>query len=314
MSELQTAQSEMEYHISAFTPFDDNGDIGFDKIDDYVKYIASLKVDGISIMGISGEGMSMTIEERKKTAEKFLAATKKHGIKYVNINVSSMCIKDIQELAAHADLHGASSVSVLPNMFHKPTCAGEIIDYLETISHVLNSAKIVYINVPEVTGVYTRAVDIIEFGSKMPKFGGLHDSGVDLTDLSRTIWASKKYPHLSVFCSRNVDIVPTLAVGCTKFIGPSLNFCLPVYRQICNNYKTELGIKQQQELLAALSVCCKYGLNVSMLKACTEKIAGIELGSVRKPMHKCRPEIINAMDAELSAMDFWNKLKISNNN
>ncbi|KAL7676314.1 hypothetical protein ACOME3_002569 [Neoechinorhynchus agilis] len=255
----------------------------------------------------------MTMNERKDTANEFIKASRKHGIDSINVHVSCMSIKDTQELAKHAESIGATTVSVLPNMFHKPSTTHDVIEYIRDVAGSLHTTKVMYVNIPEVTNVYIRLTEVLAFGADIPQFGGIHDSGVDMTDLSRALWTVKANPQLSVICSRNVDITPALAIGCKSFIGPSVNFCLPIYRKIAIQYQEEEGLKLQFELLNALAVCCKYGLNVAMLKACTEKVGNIELGGVRKPLKNCPVEVIDALDTELNSLNFWQRVKISSN-
>lgn len=51
----------------------------------------------ISVNGTSGEGMSMTVEERKATTEAWAAAAKETK-QILMVQVGGACLKDVQEL------------------------------------------------------------------------------------------------------------------------------------------------------------------------------------------------------------------------
>jgi N-acetylneuraminate lyase len=51
----------------------------------------------ISVNGTSGEGMSMTVDERKATTEAWAAAVKETN-QILMVQVGGACLKDVQEM------------------------------------------------------------------------------------------------------------------------------------------------------------------------------------------------------------------------
>jgi len=78
----------------------------------YVEFLASGGVDGILACGTTGEGILLTLEERRCAAELFLAAAAAHGLD-VAVHCCAQTTADTAALAAHAAEAGAAGVAVI---------------------------------------------------------------------------------------------------------------------------------------------------------------------------------------------------------
>jgi dihydrodipicolinate synthase/N-acetylneuraminate lyase len=77
----------------------------------YVAFLAEGGVDGILALGTTGEGMVLTVAERKRAAELFLAAA--DGRLDVAVHAGAQTTADTAALAAHAAEAGAAGVAVI---------------------------------------------------------------------------------------------------------------------------------------------------------------------------------------------------------
>jgi dihydrodipicolinate synthase/N-acetylneuraminate lyase len=78
----------------------------------YVEFLAAGGVDGILACGTTGEGILLTVEERKRAAEHFLAAAAALGLP-VAVHCGAQTTADTAALAAHAAEAGAAAVAVI---------------------------------------------------------------------------------------------------------------------------------------------------------------------------------------------------------
>jgi dihydrodipicolinate synthase/N-acetylneuraminate lyase len=78
----------------------------------YVEFLAAGGVDGILACGTTGEGILLTLEERKRAAELFLAAAAPRGLP-VAVHCGAQTTDDTAALAAHAAEAGAAAVAVI---------------------------------------------------------------------------------------------------------------------------------------------------------------------------------------------------------
>ncbi len=78
----------------------------------YVAYLAAGGVDGILACGTTGEGILLSLDERRRAAELFLAAAGSHGLP-VAVHCGAQTTADTAALSAHAADAGAAAVAVI---------------------------------------------------------------------------------------------------------------------------------------------------------------------------------------------------------
>jgi dihydrodipicolinate synthase/N-acetylneuraminate lyase len=78
----------------------------------YVEFLAAGGVDGILACGTTGEGILLSLEERRRAAELYLAAARTHGLA-VAVHCGAQTTADTAALAAHAAEAGAAAVAVI---------------------------------------------------------------------------------------------------------------------------------------------------------------------------------------------------------
>src|SRR5438034_3991373 len=78
----------------------------------YVEFLASGGVDGILACGTTGEGILLSLDERRQAAELFLGAARAHALP-VAVHCGAQTTADTAALAAHAASAGAAAVAVI---------------------------------------------------------------------------------------------------------------------------------------------------------------------------------------------------------
>src|SRR5215213_3050202 len=97
---------------AAVTPLRDEGRaVDEDPVAPYVDFLAAGGVDGILPLGTTGEGILLTIDERRRVAERFVAAA--DGRLQVAVHAGAQTTADTAALAAHAAEAGADAVAVI---------------------------------------------------------------------------------------------------------------------------------------------------------------------------------------------------------
>ena len=97
---------------AAVTPLRDEGRaLDADAVAPYVDFLASGGVDGILALGTTGEGILLSIDERCRVAELFVAAAS--GRLPVAVHAGAQTTADTAALAAHAAETGADAVAVI---------------------------------------------------------------------------------------------------------------------------------------------------------------------------------------------------------
>lgn len=97
---------------AAVTPLRAGGEaLDEEAVAPYVDFLAEGGLDGVFALGTTGEGLLLTVAERKRAAELFLTAAR--GRLAVAVHCGAQTTADAVELAAHAAERGADAVAVV---------------------------------------------------------------------------------------------------------------------------------------------------------------------------------------------------------
>ena len=97
---------------AAVTPLREGGSaLDEDAVAPYVDFLAAGGLDGILALGTTGEGILLTLDERRRVAELFVAAA--DGRLDVAVHAGAQTTADTTALAAHAAEAGAAAVAVI---------------------------------------------------------------------------------------------------------------------------------------------------------------------------------------------------------
>jgi dihydrodipicolinate synthase/N-acetylneuraminate lyase len=97
---------------AAVTPLRDGGaELDDDAFGPYVDFLARAGLDGMLALGTTGEGILLSLEERRRAAELFVEAA--GGRLHVAVHAGAQTTADTAALAAHAADSGADAVAVI---------------------------------------------------------------------------------------------------------------------------------------------------------------------------------------------------------
>lgn len=126
------------------TVFDKEENIDEKGMKELVNYLLDSGVNGLYLTGSTGEGFTMSNEERKKVVE--IVMEEVDGRVPVVVHVGAIGTKLSIDLAKHAEEVGADGISSVPPFYWKFT-EDQIVKYYEDIAKCCNLPMIVY-NVP----------------------------------------------------------------------------------------------------------------------------------------------------------------------
>jgi len=99
-----------------FTPMKPDGALNLNAIEQQAAGLISSGVSGAFVCGTTGEGLSLSIEERMKAAERWVAVAKTNLSVIVHVGCNNLA--ESRTLAEHAQRMGAHSVATMgPTLF-----------------------------------------------------------------------------------------------------------------------------------------------------------------------------------------------------
>ncbi|XP_011307907.1 N-acetylneuraminate lyase-like [Fopius arisanus] len=291
--------------VPVLAPFTERLTLNLPIIPTYAKYLADNGVNGVLVNGTTGEGMSMSVDERKHVAESW-ANTVKETNQHLMIQVGGAPLPDVIELAKHAAKNKADSILCLPELYFKPANVNELIDYLKIIGEAAPKTPLLYYHFPVRSNVNLHMGKFLEtIRNEIPSFVGIKFTSTNLEEGSQALRADSK--RFVVFQGSNEILSAGCAIGMDSCIPSSTNVFPENVQQIVDAGMRGDGLKAreaQEKLNKALSIISKYGNWSAALKCAMSLITPINPGPTRPPNHRLTPEDVNSMSQELQALGY----------
>ena len=119
----------------------------------YLKYLTDNQVDGVYVAGTTGEGLSLTCQERIALAREWMSQIEKQNSRMLMImNVTSTCLNEALECARECEKIGVDGIAVLPPLYYKATQVNQLVNYVKLISNSAPKTPILYYHIPSFTG------------------------------------------------------------------------------------------------------------------------------------------------------------------
>lgn len=267
-----------------FTAFDENHQVNYEVVEAYAGLLKSKEISAVLVNGTSGEGMLMSVSERKKVTEKWQEACNKHGI-LMMVQISGCPFVDAVELAKHAASLKVDGVLCLPELYFKPKTVAKLVSYIKDISVHCPDIPLYYYHIPMFTQVDLPMAEFMELAKiNVANFAGIkYTSG----DLEKGLLCLK---HGQVFLGADTIFCSALAAKFSSAIMTSLNV-IPEHSIKIMQHMEAGEIKEAQEHQKKINEFVQTSLRVgggdwvpSMKKAFNETFPDLSLGPVRKPL------------------------------
>jgi N-acetylneuraminate lyase len=292
---------------ATFTPLHKDGRVNLDMIPTIVDHLISDGVNALYVCGSTGEGSSLTREERKLVAQTYLEATDNRIPLIVQVGHNSL--SEAQQLANHAGKIGAQAISAVPPLYFKPHNLDILIRSLSEISTGAPELPFYYYHIPRLTGVYLDMVEFLRASvNRFPQLAGIKYSDFKIFELQACL-AVDGGRYNMLFGSDEM-LLSGLSGGAHGAIGTSYNFAAPLYKRIIAAFDS--GDVAEARMLQGLSIeliqtLNRYGRgnsNLAPMKA-VMKILGMDCGPMRLPMVGLGKEETLTLERELRDIGFF---------
>lgn len=291
-----------------FTPMNANGTLNVNVIPEYYKRLKANGVKGAFIIGSTGEGVSLTINEKKQVIEVW-ADTVKHDPDFLLMPLlGGTCIADCIDLAIFAEKAGVDSVSFAAPFYFKPSSVRQLADCCSAIAKAVPSLPFYYYHIPVLTGVGFAMYDLLQIvDNSIPNFAGIKYTHEDFMDFLTCInYQNGKYDML---WGRDENMLPALALGVQGAVGSTYNYIPALYLALMDAFeKGDLkeSNRLQQLSIDAIRLLGKYG-GIATGKAYM-KIAGLDCGEFRLPVKNMNQEQFISFQSDVEQLSIQSYL------
>lgn len=149
-------------NFQLFFSFHRHRTVNYDVIEKYAAHLKQKGMHGVMVNGLTGEGMTLRCEERKRLAEEWFKVTRKHQMTML-LNIGGTNVADVLELAEHADKLGVDAIMVLPDLFFRPAVEEDLMHYIREVAKHAPSTPVMYYHIPMMTDVRSKYPSQFEF-------------------------------------------------------------------------------------------------------------------------------------------------------
>ena len=292
-----------------YTPMNEKGEIKLKTIESYVGRLKDIGITGAFVCGTTGEGPSISTEERKAVLEEWIL--KSNGDLKIIAHVGGTCLSQSVDLAGHASDNEAFAIAAIAPHFFKPSTSEDLVSFLRPIAGAAPELPFYYYHMPSMTGVDIPVSSFIPLARKtMPNFAGVKFTHFDLMDMQESIEISNG--EVEILSGFDEILICGLSLGLKSAVGSTYNFMPSVYMDMMDAFnKNDLDKARelQNYSIKVIRILNSFGGAVRAGKAIMA-MTGIDCGPCRLPIPAMSDVEKARLEKELNNIEFFKTIKI----
>ena len=259
------------------TPTNEDERVNYEALERIVELQIQDGAEGFYCCGSSGEGLLLTLEERKQVLEHVLKAA--DGRVPVISHVGTIRTRDVVDLARHAMSAGALAVSMIPPYYYKFSM-DEIMGYYEDVIRAIPDVPAIVYNIPQFTGVEFSKENAGRLLSNENIVGIKHTS-TNLYSLERM---GQAFPGKALINGFDEQLLGALAMGSCATIGTTVNLFAPLFHRVRDAFDRgdmAQAYRWQHAINLRVEETVKLGIFNAMKYGWT--LRGVDCGFCRAP-------------------------------
>ena len=280
------------------TPFRPDGSLDLPVIGRQAEHLRLAGVGGVFVAGTTGEGMSLTGDERRAVTERWAAV----GGLPVIAHVGHASQREAAESARHAAGCGVRGVACVAPFYHRPADEAACVEWLAAVAAAAPATPFYFYDIPGVTGVRLRTDVLMRLAAdRIPTFAGVKFSNPDLILLQECVAAAGD--RLRVLFGYDEMLLAAVALGAHGAVGSTYNLMAPLYRRMLDAVAADdwpTARRLQATSVAVVRVLERFG-GLAAGKAAMG-LVGVDCGPVRPPLATVD---VGALREALAAVGGW---------
>lgn len=267
---------------AAYTPMFEDGSLNLGLVPTMVDYLIASGVSGIYVCGSTGEGPSLTGDERMALAEAFVETA--GGRLPIIVQVGHNSLVEARRLAAHAQAVGADVISSNSPSYFRPADVETLVMSMEEIAGGALNLPFYYYHIPEFTELSVDMVEFLEKGEeRIPNLAGIKFSDTRVFDYQACLNCCAG--RFDILWGCDEMLLSALVVGAKGAVGSTFNVVTPLYRRLVEAFEKEdleAARRFQKLSLQFVRILTRYAPLHTSLKH-VMKLVGVDCGGVRLP-------------------------------
>lgn len=278
--------TDLRLIAATFTPLDARGEVALDRVDEQASDLREQGLDGAFVCGTTGEGPSLSTDERLAIADRWLRSA---GRLEVMVHVGHASIRDARTLAAAAGKGGAAAIACCAPFYLRPAGVEGLVDVCAEVAAAAPATPFLYYHIPALTQVAPSMPTFIELARhRIPTFAGIKFTSPDLVEMARSVETAGS--DLAILSGPDELLLQALSVGVRGAVGSTYTFFAREYREMFSAYVAG-DVMTAEHLQARLRRLIEVGSahgGLPAFKAMTGWL-GVDCGPCRLPVRTLDP-------------------------
>lgn len=291
------------------TPFQADGALNVAMVERQAEHLLAQRLSVAFICGSTGESHSLTLEERRLLAHRWLEVTRGSQLQVI-VHVGSNCLSDARELAAHAERFGARAIAALAPCYFKPRTLADLVAWCAEIAAAAPNTPFYFYDIPAMTGVnFCMKSFLAQAADRIPTLNGIKFTNTDLMSYQQCL--REDDGAFDIPWGVDEALLGALAVGANGAVGSSYNFAAPVYQRLLTVFKRgdlEAAKREQLRSVQLIQLLAGYGYLGAAKSVMT--MLGVDVGPARLPNNNPTPEQLVKLRSELEKLGFFEWISV----
>lgn len=279
------------------TPLEkDNRTIREDATKQLLDMLLDQGADGFYILGGTGEGLLLSVEERKRMCE--IAVSHVAHRKPIINHIASMNYPDAIELAKHAEKAGCEAIAAVPpSVFHYTET--DIFNYYKGLAESVSIPLIIYYHPGAQQNMSARLIARI---FEIDNVTGVKWSSNNFFELMKL--KDMTNGDINIINGPDELLVSGLAAGADAAVGSTYNCMLPQFLHLYHAFRsgnTQEARAMQLQVNRVIDLMIRYEV-IPAVKY-TLHLMGIDVGEAVFPLRQYSPEEARAYREELDGLN-----------
>ena len=276
--------------VAIVTPFNEDGSINYDRLDELIEFHCEHKTDSIVICGTTGESATMTEEEHMQCVKFTIDRVNKRVP--VIAGTGSNCTRTAIDMSKEASEYGADGLLLVTPYYNKATQAG-LVGHFKAVADSVKIPIILY-NVPSRTGCNIKPETVAAICKEASNVVGIKEASGDLSQVAMLM--SIMDGRLDLYSGNDDQIVPIMSLGGKGVISVLSNVAPRQAHEIAADYlagDVKSACRKQLEAIELIkALFCE--VNPIPVKHAMN-LMGMEVGPLRMPLSPMEPKNLETL-------------------
>ena len=211
------------------TAFRADGGIDLGVVAPLARHLQRQGVVGVFVNGTTGEGMSLSTEEREQLAAEWRKELPA-GLKLF-VHVGHNSVAECQRLARHAQAIGADATATMAPGFFKPAGIAGLVEWCAPIAAAAPELPFYFYHMPSMNGVNASMAEFLPRAvERIPNLAGIKFTHEAMGDYMAALRVDGG--RFDVLWGRDEMLLGALAMGAEGGVGSTYNVIAPLYMKL----------------------------------------------------------------------------------